>query len=171
MIKETVAITKREYDYMKDRLSFLSRFGRFVANTVKPVNKYGFAIPSIEEENGTYKLSWYHEDIEDEEIISGSYKLTHVGTDGEDINLPSGTSPNDILSIVNATPYNINTFTYVDNNTGLTGEDFCTIVFTNVRHAGSNQYWVDGHSEFTGKYANIDINNCVTDYLGCVFIG
>lgn len=89
----SIAITKREYDFMKERETNLSRYGRFVANTIKPTDIFAFYMPSVAEDDGNYILSWTCEDIQG---VIVENELMSIGT-VDSVTFENGTSASDIF--------------------------------------------------------------------------
>lgn len=79
--QNTVSITKREYDFMNNRQSFLSRYGRHIANQTKPTDYYNFYNPTIAETNGSYTLSWECENIVEAGNLVSIAALTAVSVE------------------------------------------------------------------------------------------
>lgn len=94
--QNTVSITKREYDFMNYCQSFLSRYGRHVANQTKPTDVYNFYNPTIGETNGSYSLTW-----ECEDIVEAANLVSIASIDA--ISVDNGTAIEDILDALTNT--------------------------------------------------------------------
>lgn len=94
--KMTMVITKNEFDFMNQRETNLYRYGRFLADQVKPTDTFAFYLPEIAEDSGSYSFAWECEDI----ILEN--ELISVGTVA-DTALANGTSLADIIAMLPAT--------------------------------------------------------------------